>query len=146
MSTVSLKSSREHRVTVPSLARRKRRGEKIAMLTAYDFTFAQIFDGAEIDILLVGDSLGNVMQGQDTTLPVTLDDIVYHTRAVARARERALVVADMPFGSYQISQRRRAAQRGALHQGRWRPGREARGRHEHVAATIERISTRPTFR
>jgi 3-methyl-2-oxobutanoate hydroxymethyltransferase len=103
MSTVTLKSTREHRVTVPSLARRKLRGDKLTMLTAYDFTFAQIFDGAEIDLLLVGDSLGNVMQGQDTTLPVTLDDIVYHTRAVARAARRALVVADMPFGSYQIS-------------------------------------------
>jgi len=103
MSTVSRKSSREHRVTVPALARRKRRGEKITMLTAYDFTFAQIFDAAEIDILLVGDSLGNVMQGHETTLPVTLDDVVYHTRAVARAARRALVVADMPFGSYQIS-------------------------------------------
>jgi 3-methyl-2-oxobutanoate hydroxymethyltransferase len=103
MSTVSKKSSHEHRVTVPSLVRRKRRGEKIAMLTAYDFTFAQIFDAAEIDILLVGDSLGNVMQGQDTTLPVTLDDVVYHTRAVVRGARRALVVADMPFGSYQIS-------------------------------------------
>jgi 3-methyl-2-oxobutanoate hydroxymethyltransferase len=103
MSTVTLKSSREHRVTVPSLACRKLRGQKLTMLTAYDFTFAQIFDGAEIDLLLVGDSLGNVMQGQDTTLPVTLDDIVYHTRAVARGAQRALVVADMPFGSYQIS-------------------------------------------
>ena len=102
MSTVSQKSSREHRVTVPSLVRRKRRGEKITMLTAYDFTFAQIFDAAEIDILLVGDSLGNVMQGHDTTLPVTLDDVVYHTRLVARGARRALVVADMPFGSYQI--------------------------------------------
>lgn len=103
MSTVSLNATREHRVTVPSLARRKCRGEKIAMLTAYDFTFAQIFDGAEIDILLVGDSLGNVMQGQDTTLPVTLDDVVYHTRSVARGTRRALVVADMPFGTYQVS-------------------------------------------
>jgi 3-methyl-2-oxobutanoate hydroxymethyltransferase len=103
MSTVHVKARREHRVTVPSLARRVRRGEKITMLTAYDFTFAQIFDTAEIDILLVGDSLGNVMQGQETTLPVTLDDVVYHTRAVARGARRALVVADMPFGSYQIS-------------------------------------------
>jgi 3-methyl-2-oxobutanoate hydroxymethyltransferase len=103
MSTVTLKSTREHRVTVPSLARRKLRGDKLTMLTAYDYTFAQIFDAAEIDLLLVGDSLGNVIQGQDTTLPVTLDDIVYHTRAVARAARRALVVADMPFGSYQIS-------------------------------------------
>jgi 3-methyl-2-oxobutanoate hydroxymethyltransferase len=73
------------------------------MLTAYDFTFAQIFDAAEIDILLVGDSLGNVMQGHDTTLPVTLEDVVYHTRAVVRGARCALVVADMPFGSYQIS-------------------------------------------
>ena len=104
MSTVSRTSNREHRVTVPALARRKRRGEKITMLTAYDFTFAQIFDAAEIDILLVGDSLGNVMQGQETTLPVTLDDVIYHTRAVARGAGRALVVADMPFGSYQISE------------------------------------------
>jgi 3-methyl-2-oxobutanoate hydroxymethyltransferase len=103
MSTVTQKSSREHRVTVPSLARRKLRGEKLTMLTAYDFTFAQLFDAAEIDLLLVGDSLGNVIQGQDTTLPVTLDDIVYHTRAVARGAQRALVIADMPFGSYQIS-------------------------------------------
>jgi 3-methyl-2-oxobutanoate hydroxymethyltransferase len=103
MSTVTQNASREHRVTVPSLAARKRRGEKLTMLTAYDFTFAQIFDAADIDILLVGDSLGNVMQGHDTTLPVTLDDIVYHTRAVSRGTRRALVVADMPFGSYQVS-------------------------------------------
>jgi len=104
MSTVTQKAAREHRVTVPSLARRKRREEPISMLTAYDFTFARIFDTAGIDVLLVGDSLGNVVQGRDTTLPVTLDEVVYHTRLVARAAERALVVADMPFGSYQISE------------------------------------------
>ena len=103
MSTVSVESTREHRVTVPSLQRRKRRGERIAMLTAYDFTFTRIFDAAGIDILLVGDSLGNVIQGQDTTLPVTLDEVIYHTRLVARGARRALVVGDMPFGSYQIS-------------------------------------------
>lgn len=73
------------------------------MLTAYDFTFARIFDGAGIDLLLVGDSLGNVMQGAETTLEVTLDDIVYHTRLVARAAHRSLVIGDMPFGSYQVS-------------------------------------------
>jgi 3-methyl-2-oxobutanoate hydroxymethyltransferase len=73
------------------------------MLTAYDFTFARIFDGAEIDLLLVGDSLGNVVQGAETTLPVTMDEIVYHTRLVARGTHRALVIGDMPFGSYQIS-------------------------------------------
>jgi len=103
MSTVTLESAREHRVTVPSLARRKQRGETLSMLTAYDFTFARLFDTAGIDVLLVGDSLGNVVQGQETTLPVTIDEIVYHTRLVSRATRRALVVADMPFGSYQTS-------------------------------------------
>jgi 3-methyl-2-oxobutanoate hydroxymethyltransferase len=103
MSTTSVASTREHRVTVRTLAARKRRGERIAMLTAYDFAFARIFDQSGIDVLLVGDSLGNVVQGHDTTLPVTLDEVVYHTRLVARACRRALVVGDMPFGSYQVS-------------------------------------------
>ncbi len=103
MSTVTVESAREHRVTIPLLRRAKRRGEKISMLTAYDFTFAQIFDAAGIDILLIGDSLGNVVQGQNTTLPVTLEESIYHTRLVARGARRALVVGDMPFGSYQVS-------------------------------------------
>jgi 3-methyl-2-oxobutanoate hydroxymethyltransferase len=103
MSTVTAESTREHRITLPVLARRKRRGEKIAMLTAYDYTFACIFDTVGIDVLLVGDSLGNVVQGRDTTLPVTLDEIVYHTRLVSRGVRRALLVADLPFGSYQVS-------------------------------------------
>lgn len=103
MPTVTLEAGREHRVTVPSLLRRKQRGDAIRMLTAYDFTFARIFDAAGIDVLLVGDSLGNVVQGCDTTLPVTLDETVYHTRMVARGASRALVVADMPFGTYQVS-------------------------------------------
>jgi 3-methyl-2-oxobutanoate hydroxymethyltransferase len=103
MSTISIAASREQRVTVRTLATRKRRGERIAMLTAYDFAFARIFDQSGVDVLLVGDSLGNVVQGQDTTLPVTLDEIVYHTRLVARGTRRALVVGDMPFGSYQVS-------------------------------------------
>jgi 3-methyl-2-oxobutanoate hydroxymethyltransferase len=103
MSTVTTASAnREHRVTVRSLASRKRRGERITMLTAYDFTFARIFEAAGIDLILVGDSLGNVVQGGDTTLPVTLDEMVYHTRLVARGVSRALVIGDMPFGSYQV--------------------------------------------
>jgi 3-methyl-2-oxobutanoate hydroxymethyltransferase len=102
MSTITATSAREHRVTVRSLAQRKRAGEKITMLTAYDFTFARIFDTAGIDLLLVGDSLGNVVQGCDTTLPVTLDEVVYHTRLVARGASRSLVVGDMPFGTYQV--------------------------------------------
>lgn len=103
MSTVTTASAtREHRVTVRSLASRKRKAEPFTMLTAYDFTFARIFDEAGVDVLLVGDSLGNVVQGHDTTLPVTLDDVVYHTRAVCRGVRRAMVVGDMPFGSYQV--------------------------------------------
>ncbi len=94
---------REHRVTARSLAACKRRGERFSMLTAYDHPFARVFDAAGIDVLLVGDSLANVVQGLETTLPVTLDEIVYHTRMVARGAQRALVVADMPFGSYQVS-------------------------------------------
>jgi len=103
MSTTSVASAREHRITVRTLAARKRRGERIAMLTAYDFAFARIFDQGGIDVLLVGDSLGNVVQGHATTLPVTLDEMVYHTRLVTRGCRRALVVGDMPFGSYQVS-------------------------------------------
>jgi len=103
MSTVSAATVREHRVTVPALRSRKLRGPRIAMLTAYDHVFATIFDAAGIDVLLVGDSLGNVVQGLETTLPVTLEETLYHTRIVARAARRALVVADLPFGTYQIS-------------------------------------------
>ncbi len=103
MSTVTAEARREHRVTVRSLERQKRRGEPISMLTAYDFTFARIFDAAGIDVILVGDSLGNVVQGHDTTLPVTLDESVHHTRLVSRGVRRAMLVGDMPFGSYQVS-------------------------------------------
>ncbi len=106
MSTVNQASRREHRVSVRSLARAKRRGEPFSMLTAYDHAFARIFDAAGIDVLLVGDSLANVVQGLDTTLPVTLDEMIYHTRLVARAATRALVVGDMPFGSFQGSPER----------------------------------------
>jgi len=103
MSTVTATAAREHRVTVRSLGKAKKCGTPVSMLTAYDFTFARIFDAAGIDVLLVGDSLGNVVQGQDTTLPVTLEESIYHTRLVARAAQRAMVVGDMPFGSYQVS-------------------------------------------
>jgi 3-methyl-2-oxobutanoate hydroxymethyltransferase len=81
----------------------KARKRKIAMLTAYDFCFARIFDQAGIDLLLVGDSLGMAVQGRDTTLPVTVDEIIYHLRMVTRAATRALVIGDMPFLSYQVS-------------------------------------------
>lgn len=93
----------DKRVTAPRLKRMKQKGEKIAVLTAYDHAFASIMDQAGIDVLLVGDSLGMIVQGHDDTLPVTLDDMVYHTRTVKRAARRALVVADMPFMTYQTS-------------------------------------------
>jgi 3-methyl-2-oxobutanoate hydroxymethyltransferase len=91
------------KVTVPDLARMRAAGERITMVTAYDCAFARLLDEAGVDVLLVGDSLGMVVQGLETTLPVTLDDIVYHTRMVVRGRRRALVVGDLPFGSYQVS-------------------------------------------
>jgi len=91
------------RIRVPELKEKKRRGEKIVMLTAYDATMAGLLDGAGIDVLLVGDSLGMVIMGCETTLPVTLEVMLHHTRAVSRGAARALVVADMPFLTYQVS-------------------------------------------
>ncbi|MDE5944403.1 MAG: 3-methyl-2-oxobutanoate hydroxymethyltransferase, partial [Rikenella sp.] len=88
-------------VTTLRLAEMKARGEKISMLTAYDYTMAGIMDSAGIDVILVGDSAANVIAGYKTTVPMTLDDMIYHGKAVARAVERALVVVDLPFGSYQ---------------------------------------------
>ena len=91
------------RIRVTDFATKKRQDEKIVMLTAYDATMARLFDRAGVDALLVGDSLGTVILGLDTTLPVTLDAVVHHTRAVSRGAERALVVADMPFLTFQVS-------------------------------------------
>ncbi len=87
-------------VTVPSLAAMKADGRLITMLTAYDASFAGLIDSAGVDCVLVGDSLGNVIQGRDSTLPVTVDDMAYHTQAVRRGLERALLIADLPFMSY----------------------------------------------
>lgn len=89
------------RVTVKSLVDMKASGEKISMLTAYDYTMAKIVDGAGVDVILVGDSASNVMAGHETTLPITLDQMIYHASSVIRAIYRALVVVDLPFGSYQ---------------------------------------------
>jgi 3-methyl-2-oxobutanoate hydroxymethyltransferase len=94
------------RITVPDLGRMKAARERITMVTAYDWTFARLLDAAGVELLLVGDSLGNVVQGHETTLPVTLDEMVYHTRLVTRGAQRALVVGDLPFGSYQSSPER----------------------------------------
>ena len=89
------------RITVKSLQEMKQQGEKIAMLTAYDFTMAKMVDSAAVDVILVGDSASNVIAGHETTLPITLDQMIYHASSVVRGTSRALVVVDIPFGSYQ---------------------------------------------
>ena len=91
------------RVTLTNLQKMAQDGSKIAMLTCYDASFAAVLEEAGVDTLLIGDSLGNVLQGHESTLPVTLRDMVYHTECVARGSKRAFIVADMPFGSFQVS-------------------------------------------
>ena len=100
-----LKPQRPEKVTAPTLRLSKERGERLVCLTAYDYPTARIIDEAGIDIILVGDSLGNVVLGYENTVPVTLDEMVHHTRAVRRGVERALLVADMPYGSYHTGAR-----------------------------------------
>lgn len=89
------------KITTNTLQKMKAAGEKISMITAYDFSFAQIFDAAGIDVILVGDSASNVMAGHETTLPITLEQMIYHASSVVRGVDRSLVVVDLPFGSYQ---------------------------------------------
>jgi 3-methyl-2-oxobutanoate hydroxymethyltransferase len=89
------------RITTNTLLKMKSNGEKISMITAYDFSFAKIFDAAGIDVILVGDSASNVMAGHETTLPITLDQMIYHAQSVLRGIHRCLVVVDLPFGTYQ---------------------------------------------
>src|SRR6478609_10689502 len=93
------------KITTHQLQEMKNRGEKIAMLTAYDFSMAKIVDGAGMDVILVGDSASNVMAGNETTLPITLDQMIYHATSVVRGVNRALVVVDLPFGYYQGNSR-----------------------------------------
>ncbi len=99
-------------ITLPELSRMKRDGEKIAMLTAYDASFAALVDRCGVDVILIGDSLGNVLQGKTSTLPVTMEHMVYHTECVGHMPLRPMCVADMPFGSYQVS--REQAMRNAV--------------------------------
>lgn len=91
------------RITLTTLQQHVKNNDKFSVLTCYDATFAKILEGAGVDVLLVGDSLGNVLKGESTTLSVTLDDMIYHTRCVSSGSNRALIMADMPFGSYQQS-------------------------------------------
>jgi 3-methyl-2-oxobutanoate hydroxymethyltransferase len=103
-------------VTLTTIREMKRRGEKITCLTAYDYSFASLLDTAGIDMIMVGDSLGMVMQGHDSTLPVSVADMVYHARCVARGTKRALIIVDMPFMSYQQSPAHAFASAGRLMQ------------------------------
>ena len=96
-----MKSNNIKRVTTNTLLEMKKRGEKISMLTAYDYSMAKIIDSSNIEIILVGDSASNVMAGHETTLPITLDQMIYHASSVVRGVSRALIVVDLPFGSYQ---------------------------------------------
>lgn len=128
------------RVTTNVLLEMKRRNEKIAMLTAYDYTMARIIDNAGIDVILVGDSASNVMAGHETTLPITLDQMIYHAGSVVRAVERALVVVDLPFGSYQANSKEalssaiRIMKESGAHAVKMEGGRE-------IKESIERILT-----
>lgn len=101
--SVAQKDSRPDKITTRTVVDFKAKGEKISMITAYDFTMAKIVDHAGIDIILVGDSASNVMAGHETTLPITLEQMIYHTSCVVRGVDRALVVADLPFMSYQVT-------------------------------------------
>jgi len=98
---IMMNQSKQDRVTIKVLENMKSNSEKFSMLTAYDYSFAKIIDSAGIDIILVGDSASNVMAGHETTLPITLDQMIYHASSVVRAVKRALVVVDLPFGTYQ---------------------------------------------
>jgi len=126
------------RRTILDIQKMKHDGEKISVLTAYDYPFARLFDAAGIDILLVGDTVGVVVNGHDTTLPVTVDEIIYHSRAVVRGSSSALVVADLPFLSYQVDLRDARLNAGRLVQ----EGRAQAVKLEggvHVAGTIRAI-------
>ncbi|MGY8927614.1 MAG: 3-methyl-2-oxobutanoate hydroxymethyltransferase, partial [Flavobacteriales bacterium] len=126
------------KVTTHVLQEMKLKGEKISMLTAYDYTMAKIVDGAGIDIILVGDSASNVMAGHETTLPITLDHMIYHAASVVRGIDRSLVVVDLPFGTYQgnskeaLSSAIRIMKESGAHSVKLEGGRE-------IKESIERI-------
>ena len=126
------------RTTVRDLARMKAQGEKIPMITAYDYTSARLANAAKIPVVLVGDSLGMVVLGHDSTLPVTMEDMIHHTKAVARGTKEALLVADMPFMSYQIDPAQAMANAGRLMQEGGAQSVKLEGGRQ-MAGTIRRI-------
>jgi 3-methyl-2-oxobutanoate hydroxymethyltransferase len=138
MTFMKLHTSSE-KITVPFIRGAKGKNQKISALTAYDYTTARIIDRAGVDIILIGDSLGSVVQGLETTLPVTLEEVIYHSRCVTRGVQRALVVGDLPFLSYQVSMERAVESAGRL----IKEGGVSAVKLEggvHVAPIIERLS------
>jgi len=127
------------RVTTRRLQDMKKQGKRISCLTAYDALIARILDDAGIDLILVGDSLGNIVQGHETTIPVTLDDIIYHTKAVVKGVQRALVVADMPFMSYQVSPEEAFRNAGRLMKEAGASAVKVEGRHS-VCEAVRRMT------
>jgi 3-methyl-2-oxobutanoate hydroxymethyltransferase len=132
-------SGRPSTITTRTIADMKRQGEKISMLTAYDFTMAQIIDQAGIDIILVGDSAANVMAGHETTVPMTMDQMIYHTACVNRGAEQALVIGDMPFMSFQVSDEEALRNAGRMMKEAGAQGIKMEGGRE-VMQTIEKIT------
>ena len=126
------------KTTIRTIQQKKERGEPIVMLTTYDYTSARMAAGAGVDMLLVGDSLGMVIQGYETTLPVTLHDIIYHTRAVVRGAPESLVIADMPFMSYQVSPEQALANAGRAMQETGAQAVKLEG-GAYMAATVQRL-------
>jgi 3-methyl-2-oxobutanoate hydroxymethyltransferase len=129
------------KVTIRDVLRMKRDGRKLVVVTAYDVLFARIVDSADVDIVLVGDSLGNVVAGFDTTLPVTMDHMVYHGQAVRRGVQRALLVVDMPFMSYQASEESALMNAGRLLQETGADAVKLEGGSEEMVRTVRRLTT-----
>ncbi|MEO5989813.1 MAG: 3-methyl-2-oxobutanoate hydroxymethyltransferase [Candidatus Eisenbacteria bacterium] len=138
MSDSKLTKAPRAKLTAPAIVEMKRRGELITVLTAYDFPTARIADQAGVEILLVGDSVGTVLLGYDSTLPVTMEDMLHHTKAVVRAKPSAMVVGDMPFMSYQVSVEQAVANAGRLVQEAGADAIKLEG-GERVAPAVQRI-------
>ncbi|MCC5908536.1 MAG: 3-methyl-2-oxobutanoate hydroxymethyltransferase [Balneolaceae bacterium] len=132
------KDTRPEKVTTQTVVDMKRNGEKISMLTAYDYTMAGIVDAAGVDVILVGDSASNVMAGFDTTVPMTLDHMIYHTSCVVRGVERALVIADLPFMSYQVTTKEALISAGRMMKEAGAHAVKLEG-GESITSTIKRI-------
>jgi 3-methyl-2-oxobutanoate hydroxymethyltransferase len=137
MSTQSVSKERD-KVTTQTIVDMKRHGEKISMLTAYDYTMAGIVDSSGVDVILVGDSASNVMAGYETTVPMTLDHMIYHTACVVRGVDRALVIADLPFMSYQVTTKEALISAGRMMKEAGAHAVKLEG-GEPIAATVKRI-------